>query len=293
VSGGVQAACRAGTRLAITVATNPRPPAFKRRYAHLVVKLAHRRGDQARQTLSQPGTQHQPRRGTQHPEDQRLRHDEPKQLPRRHPDGAQTTQQAATLHDGKTHGVEDQEHPHQQGQQAHGRQVEFEGGGEAGHTRRGLGHRHQLHALREAFPQPLDGGIIQYQVHVAEPPGQAQNRLGRGDIHQQQILATGGNGRVNIQYAQPGHPVPVNDLQRITGCNAELPGGHGADHQRIGTGKPVADQVPPRRERREPAAKRAFRKQIQTDQPVTARLPRHPHPVRHHRCHGRVSRLAS
>ena len=214
-------------------------------------------------------------------------------MPGRHSDGAQPTQQAAPLHDGETHGVEDQKHPHQQGQQAHGRQVELEGGGKAGHARRGVGHRLQLHPFRQALPQPVHGSLIENQVHVAETPGQSQNRLGRGDIHQQQIPASGGGVRIDVQDAQQGHPVPVKDLQRIARCNVELPGSHGAERQHIGTGEPVADQLPPLRHRREPAAKRSFRKQVQTNQPVTSHLSRHTHPVRHHGRHGRVSRLAS
>ena len=90
----------------------------------------------------------------------------------------------------------------------------------------------------------MHGGVIEDQVHVAETPGQAQNRLGRGDIHQQQILATSGDGRIDVQYTQYGQPVLIADLQRIARCNAELPGGDGAKHQRIGTGEPVADQAP-------------------------------------------------
>jgi hypothetical protein len=206
--------------------------------------------------------------------------------------GAQPPEQRTALHHGKGHGVENEKHPDQQGEQAHGGQIQLEGRRQAGHTLRLLGHRQQLHSGRDALPDPLLSGGVQYQVDVAESAAQTQNGLGGCDIDQQQILAGAAGLRIDTQHAQCLRPSLVNNVQRIACSDSQRPGRSLAEHQRVGLRQPVAQETRPVRKTGELTAKRCFGKQVKTDQPVTPLATGDPDPVARHRCHWRCAGFA-
>ena len=118
----------------------------------------------------------------------RFHQDQGEDLVTRHPEHAQGAKDRPAMHDPEHHRVVDEEHPHQERQQAQGRQVEGEGRGELGDGAGLLARGGEAGPRRK---QPRDPGRfvpLEDQVDPGEAPLPSEKPLGRADVHHHETV---------------------------------------------------------------------------------------------------------
>ena len=117
-----------------------------------------------------------------------LEQDEREDLPAGRAEQAQGADHRAPLHDAEHHGVVDEEHAHDEGQQAEGGEVQLEGVGELADRRGLLARRGDARALREERRDAGEVGVGRDEVDARDAVAEAEEPLRRADVHEHDRL---------------------------------------------------------------------------------------------------------
>ncbi len=124
-------------------------------------------------------------------QDGRLPQHQPQDLPPGHAQGAEAPQDGPPLHHREGHGVVDEEHPEDEGQEAQGREIQVEGPDHLREAGRAASRPHHLHAGTESLPELVLAGtrsrLVQNEIDAGEPPFHPQEFLGPAHVHDQDV----------------------------------------------------------------------------------------------------------
>ncbi len=215
------------------------------------IQVVDRPGHQAHRALAQRPAETKAEEDTGRGGRGRFHQDQREDLLARYPERAQGAEDRPPLHDPEHHRVVDEEHPHQQREQAQGGQVQGEGRGELSDGSGLLAGRGEARPRRK---QPLDARRVvslEDQVDPGEAPLSAEEPLGRADVHHHEAVERSLLLRVRgFDEAQDGQGrEAVLDLDaHDTARRQAVPIGHArADQPRLGLGVEAAEAGSPDR----------------------------------------------
>ena len=180
-----------------------------------VVEVVDRLGDQADGTLAEQPAEAEAEERAHRRGGRRLQEHEGEDLAPGRAEEAQRADHRAPLDDAEHHGVVDEEHADDEGEEAERGQVQLEGLGELGHGRGLLARRGDPRALGEERRDPGDLRVGRDQVHASQVVAQGEEPLRGAHVHQHDRLE-GGRLLGGARVGDPGHLEgldPVLDLQ--------------------------------------------------------------------------------
>ena len=184
-----------------------------------------------RSPVARVSARRKPGRRPQRPHHRRLGQHQGEDLGARDAEGAKGADQGPALHHRERHGVVDEEHADEEGEERERGQVQRE---RPRHARGAVGARagrHELgpgrHGGGDPLQQGLAGGIVGHdQVDAGEAAGRPQELLGRRDVGDEQALhGARAQGIRRLEKAGDAHRAPRArhaQGQRVAGAKPEL-----------------------------------------------------------------------